>query len=71
MGGRKARRVNPSEFLAIHIRLPEIEEQKAIVNACELTERELNLLRTQLDALREQKKGLMQQLLTGKVRVKV
>jgi type I restriction enzyme, S subunit len=71
MGGRKARRVNPSEFLAILIRLPDVEEQKAIVHAIDLADRELDLLRAQLDALREQKKGLMQQLLTGKVRVKV
>lgn len=70
MGGRKARRVNPSEFLAIQIRLPSVEEQKAIVNAIDLADHELDLLRTQLDALREQKKGLIQQLLTGKVRVK-
>lgn len=71
MGGRKARRVNPSEFLAIQIRLPEFEEQKAIVRISDLADRELYLLRAQLDALREQKKGLMQQLLTGKIRVKV
>jgi type I restriction enzyme S subunit len=71
MGGRKARRVNPSEFLAIGIKLPSIEEQKAIIDAIDLANREINLLRTQLDALREQKKGLMQQLLTGKIRVKV
>lgn len=71
MGGRKARRVNPSEFLDIQIRLPEFEEQKAIVRISDLADRELYLLRAQLDALREQKKGLMQQLLTGKIRVKV
>jgi type I restriction enzyme S subunit len=35
------------------------------------TDRERELLRAQLDALREQKKGLMQQLLTGEIRVKV
>ena len=29
------------------------------------------LLQTKADALREQKKGLMQQFLTGKIRVKV
>jgi type I restriction enzyme S subunit len=71
MGGRKARRVNPSEFLAICIKLPSVEEQKAIIDAIDLADREIKLLRIQLDALRKQKKGLMQQLLTGKVRVKV
>jgi len=50
---------------------PTIEEQDAIVKFLKGTDRELDLLLTQLDALREQKKGLMQQLLTGKIRVKV
>jgi len=71
LGGRKARRVNPPEFLAIRIRLPELEEQMAIVRALDLADLEINLLRSQFDALQDQKKGLMQQLLTGKVRVKV
>ena len=32
---------------------------------------EIELLQAKLDALRQQKKGMMQQLLTGKIRVKV
>lgn len=59
-----------SDFSKIHIPCPQIEEQKAIVKVFETVDRELGLLRLQLDALREQKKGLMQQLLTGRVRVK-
>lgn len=58
-----------SDFAKIHIPLPSIEEQQAIVRVIETADRELDLLRVQLDALREQKKGLMQQLLTGKLRV--
>lgn len=50
--------------------LPSIEEQRriaAVLNACE---REITLLEADLSALKEQKRGLMEKLLTGKVRVK-
>ena len=60
-----------SDFAKIHVPRPAFEEQQAIVSVIDTADRELALLHTQLDALREQKKGLMQQLLTGKIRVKV
>lgn len=60
-----------NDFAKIHVPHPSIEEQQAIVNIIETADRELELLRSQLDALKEQKKGLMQQLLTGKLRVKM
>jgi type I restriction enzyme, S subunit len=58
-------------FAEIKVKIPGKTEQKAITAIFRLVDLELNLLRSQLDALREQKKGLMQQLLTGKVRVRV
>lgn len=58
------------DFFSLKICCPPIEEQQHISAIIDTADCELNLLRTQLDALREQKKGLMQQLLTGKVRVK-
>lgn len=70
-GGRKAQRVNPKAFLSCKVRMPEREEQDHIVAVLMLVDRELDLLQSKADALREQKKGLMQQLLTGKKRVKV
>lgn len=57
-------------FAQIKITIPEKDEQQAIASVFRTADRELDRLRTQLDALREQKKGLMQQLLTGKIRVK-
>ncbi len=60
-----------SDFAKIHIPRPSIKEQQAIVKVIDTADRELDLFRAQLDALREQKKGLMQQLLTGKLRVTV
>lgn len=46
-------------------------EQKAIADILCKADEEIELLKKQLDLYMEQKKGLMQNLLTGKVRVKV
>jgi type I restriction enzyme S subunit len=59
------------DFAKIRVPRPSIEEQSAIVKVINTADRELALLRSQSDALLEQKKGLMQQLLTGKRRVKL
>ena len=48
---------------------PSIDEQKAITKVLQKANEELKLYQHQLDILKEQKKGLMQKLLTGKVRV--
>lgn len=50
---------------------PTVEEQRQIVEVLDDSNRELAALERELAALREQKKGLMQKLLTGKIRVKV
>lgn len=58
-------------FAKIKVAVPGLAEQKriaAVLNACD---RELDLLRRKRDALQRQKQGLMQRLLTGRVRVKV
>jgi type I restriction enzyme S subunit len=68
-GGRKARRVNPSEFLALSACMPEKLEQTAIAAILNTCDEELRLLRAKRAALDQQKRGLMQRLLTGKVRV--
>lgn len=57
-------------FLVLKIKLPSLPEQTAIANVLQVADKEINLLQQQLDAYREQKKGLMQVLLTGKVRVR-
>lgn len=57
-------------FLLTEMSLPPIDEQLAINVVLNTCDRELDLHRQQLDALREQKRGLMQKLLTGEVRVK-
>ncbi len=48
----------------------ELEEQQAIAAVLSKCDNEIQLLKRRLTALRQQKKGLMQKLLTGKIRVK-
>ena len=50
---------------------PTLEEQAMVVDVLSACDREIELLQKQLAALKEQKRGLMQKLLTGEVRVKV
>lgn len=48
-----------------------LSEQKAIANILFKADEEIDLLTRKLSALKEQKTGLMQKLLTGQIRVKV
>jgi len=58
-------------FLQLEMKLPSIEEQTAIATVLQAADKEISLLKAKAERLREQKKGLMQQLLTGKVRLKI
>lgn len=69
LGGHK--RYYLSEYQYITIRVPDITEQQAIADVLSTADEEIDLLNKKLEALKEQKKGLMQQLLTGQIRVKV
>jgi type I restriction enzyme S subunit len=51
--------------------IPSIEEQTAIAQVLQAADKEISLLKAKAAKLREQKKGLMQQLLTGKVRLNI
>lgn len=53
------------------IQLPSLEEQQKIASVLSSIDIEIDLLNNKLNKLKQQKKGLMQKLLTGKVRVKV
>ncbi len=56
-------------FSIIKIHLPSIEEQTAIAQVLQAADKEIQLLKTKTEKLREQKKGMMQVLLTGKKRL--
>jgi len=49
----------------LQLRLPRIQEQRRIAKILDAADLELSQLRRKLDALKLQKRGLMQQLLTG------
>lgn len=57
------------DFARIKYFLPEIKEQTAIANVLQCADNDLQLLKKKLYQLKEQKKGLMQVLLTGKKRL--
>jgi type I restriction enzyme, S subunit len=61
---------DPVVFLRESISIPPtIKEQQAIAAVLDTADRELSLHRQHLESLRTQKRGLMQKLLTGEVRV--
>ncbi|MAF27727.1 MAG: type I restriction endonuclease subunit R [Croceicoccus sp.] len=63
--------IKPSEFLGTRVPVPPIDEQDAIAAVMEAASRTVIEYETQLAALRQEKAALMQQLLTGKRRVKL
>ncbi len=63
--------VSKDNFFNIKISLPSIEEQKKIGLTLKLIQNKIDYLADELNQLKEQKKGLMQLLLTGIVRVEV
>lgn len=62
--------ISKKEVMKLKIDLPSIEEQTAIAEVLTAADREIELAKEKLERLRRQKRGLMQQLLTGKKRVK-
>jgi type I restriction enzyme S subunit len=53
------------------LELPSLQEQKKIAKVLSLADEEINNLKNELKEQKQQKKALMQKLLTGQVRVKV
>ena len=63
------RRLYFQEFARIPVTLPSVKEQKKIAAVIDNVDLEIAQLKRSSEALKKQKRGLMQQLLTGKVRV--
>jgi type I restriction enzyme S subunit len=64
-------RIVLKDFKGIQIALPSIDEQQKIATVLINADKEIELLEQQLADLQQEKKALMQQLLTGKKRVVV
>lgn len=58
-------------FPQLEISLPSVEEQTAIAQVLQTVDKEIQLLKSKVEKLKEQKKGLMQVLLTGKKRLTI
>ena len=64
-------RLHPDDFLRLRMRLPGKAEQSKIAEVLQIADQEIEAMKQYLDGLRSQKKGLMQCLLTGQVRVQL
>ncbi|HAT1810355.1 TPA: restriction endonuclease subunit S, partial [Legionella pneumophila] len=63
--------INQSDLSAFKIHYPDISEQQKIAIVLSTADREIENIKQKLDCLQQEKKALMQQLLTGKRRVQV
>ena len=70
-GAGRNRVMSKMDLLKLEVKIPDVKEQKAVANILDTTASELNQYQQKLQTLQLQKKGLMQQLLTGKTRVKI
>lgn len=61
--------LSKGQLVNLHLHLPGIKEQQAIADCLESIDREIDALNRYTARLTAQKRGLMQQLLTGRVRV--
>ena len=70
IGIRDGKQISYEDFCFVKIPYPNIEEQKAISTVLLQADKEIEIQKQKLAAMQEQKKGLMQVLLTGKKRIK-
>lgn len=63
--------ISVTDFFELLLRLPSLPEQEKIASVFSAADTEISTLEKQLAAYKQQKRGLMQQLLTGKTRVNV
>lgn len=70
IGIRDGKQISYSDFCYIKIPCPSLQEQNTIANVFVSCDNEISLAKQKLNVFQQQKKGLMQVLLTGKKRVK-
>jgi type I restriction enzyme S subunit len=71
IGIRDGKQVSFQDFCSIKLPFPPVEEQQAIASMLDHAEREISMLRDQVVAFKNQKRGLMQKLLTGQWRINI
>lgn len=70
IGIRDGKQVSYEDFCLVKIPYPSSEEQARIAELLNACDKEIEFLKQQLGGLKQQKRGLMQKLLTGQIRVK-
>jgi type I restriction enzyme S subunit len=68
-GIRDGKQIGFKDFATLKLPYPSIEEQTAIANILQCADEEIQLLKKKLQQLKDQKRGLMQVLLTGRKRL--
>jgi type I restriction enzyme S subunit len=71
IGIRDGKQISYDDFCVVKIPYPSLEEQTAIAKVLQAADKEISLLKAKAEKLRDQKKGMMQVLLTGKKRIKL
>lgn len=71
IGIRDGKQISYSDLSSVKIPYPPIDEQQKIAKVLNNCDEEIRLLGKKLEMLKQQKKGLMQKLLTGEIRVKI
>ncbi|MFQ5486209.1 MAG: restriction endonuclease subunit S [Desulfobacterales bacterium] len=66
---RDGKQVSYDDFAYMRLPYPPVPEQTRIAAVLSACDREIELLKKKQEQLKKQKKGLMQKLLTGEVRV--
>ena len=61
--------INSDDIKSLKIYLPSTKEQQKIASVLTVADEEISVLQQKIEALKQEKKALMQQLLTGKLRV--
>ena len=69
--GHSVVHIYQKDLAKLQVTIPSFPEQNAIAEVLTAADREIELAKEKLERLRSQKRGLMQQLLTGKKRIKL
>ena len=67
---RDGKQISIPDFMSIKIPIPPLQEQRKIAETLNASQKEIDLLKQLLDKYKQQKRGLMQKMLTGEWRVK-
>jgi len=68
-GAGRNRVLSKKDLLKLNVIIPEVDEQLAIANVLKQANKELKIAEQKFETLKQQKRGLMQILLTGKKRL--